>query len=249
MTHVPAATPDLSIIVPAYNEARLIEGTVRSLLRAQRELRLTCGASSEIIVVDNGSRDGTLELLAVFERRGEIRLNRCGHRGAARARNHGAAVARGRGLVFVDADTWLDRDGLALVHRHLSQGARQAGIARLDPLDGGVRAYCWWRFWGAVRYLPLSRAKAMPALMFCSRRAFDELGPFDEGVGIGEEWPILAGAYERDAQSVIYETRLRGRTSSRRMELQPLGYARTFGKWVWAVCARRGRVHYSTKIR
>lgn len=242
--------PELSVIVPAYNEARLIEGTVRALLRARRELELRRGVGCEVIIVDNGSWDGTDGVLAPFVERGAIRLERCAELGAARARNFGAAAAAGDVLVFVDADTWVDPCALLRARDRLREKAdRVAGVGRLDRLDGGLRAYAWWRFWGLVRLLPLARAKAMPALMFCSRSAYEDLGPFDEGVGIGEEWPILAGAYRRNPNSVVYDGRLRGRTSSRRMELQPLGYLRTLGKWVWAVLALRGRVHYSAKIR
>ena len=240
---------DLSVIVPAYNEARLIEGTVRSALRAQLAYERQTGSACEVIVVDNGSRDGTREILVEFARRGAIRLHDCSRMGAARARNHGAAIAKGRTLVFVDADTWIDPAGLTMVQRHLDDSGRVAGFAHLDALDGGLRAYCWWRFWSAVRRLPISRAKAMPALMFCTRKAFDELGPFDEGVGIGEEWPILAGAYRRDSSSVVFEHRFRGRTSSRRMEMQRLGYAKTLLKWAWAVSSLRGRLNYSAEIR
>ena len=46
-----------------------------------------------------------------------------------------------------------------------------------------------WSFWNTVRLLPLPKAKAMPALMFCTASTFDALGPFDEEVAIGEEWP------------------------------------------------------------
>lgn len=241
---------EISVIVPAYNEARLIEGTVRALLRARREFQSRLGLGAELIVVDNGSQDGTRRVLAPFVKRGEIRLERCSPLGAARARNIGASAATGEALIFVDADTWIDPNALLLVWQKLQEKeGRVAGVGRLERLDGGLRAYAWWRFWGLVRLLPLARAKAMPALMFCSRTAYDELGPFDEGVGIGEEWPILAGAYRRNPHSVVYEGRLRGRTSSRRMELQPLGYLRTLSKWVWAVCALRGRIHYSTRIR
>lgn len=242
-------TPGLSVIVPAYNEVRLIEGTVRSLLRARAALEGKSGAECEVIVVDNGSDDGTRQVLSGFERRGEIVVHECLRRGAARARNEGAAVARGRFLVFVDADTWVDRDALTHVEEHLVGGRHSAGIAHLERLDGGLRAFCWWLFWANVRHLPLSKAKAMPALMFCSKAAFEELGPFDEEVGIGEEWPILAGAHRQDPLSVVYERRIRGRTSSRRMELQRLGYVRTLMKWVWAVASLRGRTNYSAHIR
>ncbi|MBI1355577.1 MAG: glycosyltransferase [Acidobacteria bacterium] len=243
-------SPDISVVIPAYNEAALIRGTVGALLVARRRLAAAHGASCEIIVVDNGSIDGTTEAVEALRRKDTaVRLVRCEAKGAARARNFGASVAVGRTLVFVDADTWIAPDGLSIVHGHALEGRRLAGIARLDQLDGGLRAWCWWTFWGLVRLLPIAKAKAMPALMFCTREAFDRFGPFDEAVAIGEEWPILAGAYRADPANVVYDRRLQGRTSSRRMEKQVLGYTRTFAKWAWAVCALQGRISYDDLIR
>jgi hypothetical protein len=89
----------------------------------------------------------------------------------------------------------------------------------------------------------------MPAFMFCTREAFDRLGGFDERVAIGEERPILAETWKRDGRRFVYDRRLVIRTSSRRMELQPLGYSRTFFKYVWAILFFSGRVRYSDRIR
>ena len=114
---------------------------------------------------------------------------------------------------------------------------------------GGRRARCWWAFWNAVRRLPLPRAKAMPACMFCTREAFDEFGPFDERVAIGEEWPILAGLYRARPRRFVYDQAITALSSGRRMELQRFGYARTFARYVWAVLSFRGRVDYPDHVR
>ena len=89
----------------------------------------------------------------------------------------------------------------------------------------------------------------MPALMFCTTAVFDEFGPFDEDVAIGEEWPILASVYRLRPNRFVYDRSLTGRTSSRRMERQAFGYTRTFLKYVWAILHRPGRVHYTDQIR
>ena len=125
----------------------------------------------------------------------------------------------------------------------------EAGITRLGALDGGRRARCWWAFWNAVRRLPLPRAKAMPACMFCTREAFDEFGPFDERVAIGEEWPILAGLYRARPRRFVYDHAITALSSGRRMELQRFGYTRTFARYVWAVLSFRGRVDYPDHVR
>ena len=128
-------------------------------------------------------------------------------------------LASGRTLVFLDADTQLP-PGCSSGSRSWSKRGYEAGITRLGGLDGGRRARCWWAFWNAMRRLPLPRAKAMPACMFCTREAFDEFGPFDERVAIGEEWPILAGLYRARPRRFVYDQALTAFSSGRRMELQ-----------------------------
>ena len=89
----------------------------------------------------------------------------------------------------------------------------------------------------------------MPAVMFCTAEVFDEFGPFDEEVCIGEEWPILARVYHERRAQFVYDRTLTALSSSRRMERQPFGYLRTFAKYVWAVLHKSGRIHYSDQIR
>lgn len=205
--------------------------------------------SAEVIVVDNNSNDATWKLLQGFHDQGRIQSHWCEEAGAARARNWGRRHARGRILVFVDADTHLPPEGLIRIQEWCDRHGKEAGITRLAGLEGGWRASLWWTFWEHVRRLPLPHAKAMPALMFCTTAVFDEFGPFDEDVAIGEEWPILASLYRLRPSRFVYDRSVTGLTSSRRMERQAFGYTRTFLKYVWAILHKPGRVHYTDRIR
>ena len=90
----------ISVIVPAFNEERLLQGTLRSIRAAMAAFDRR-GWMSELIVCDNNSTDRTAEIAraegatVVFEPFNQI----------ARARNAGAAHASGDWLVFVDADS------------------------------------------------------------------------------------------------------------------------------------------------
>jgi glycosyltransferase involved in cell wall biosynthesis len=238
----------VSVIIPARNEVRWLTGTLQAALRAVADVR-TRGMTGEVLVVDNDSTDGTAELLRGFAESDGVRSFRLTQRGCARARNHGRRAARGRVLVFVDADTHLPADGLRRILDWCDRAGKTAGITRLAALDGGWKAWLWWTFWEHVRRLPLRYAKAMPAVMFCTADVFDEFGPFDEEVCIGEEWPILARIYHERRAQFVYDRALTARSSSRRMERQPFGYLRTFAKYVWAVLHKSGRIHYSDQIR
>lgn len=239
--------PALSVIIPARNEEALLGTTLESVLRATDEFGTSGGV--EVIVVDDGSSDGTPALVERYAAdRGVVSVS-CEVRGAARARNLGARLARGKILVFLDADTHPPSDGLRRIARLCDEHGFEAGITKLGALDGGLRARCWWAFWNTVRRLPIPRAKAMPACMFCTKKVFEEFGPFDERVAIGEEWPILAGLYRSRPRGFVYDRSTIALSSGRRMELQRWGYLRTFLKYGWAIVSFRGRVSYQDHIR
>ena len=235
----------VSVIIPSLNEEALIAETLESVGSALGALPLAVAA--EVIVVDNGSTDNSCRV--VESASWPIRLLDCPAKGIARARNFGARSSRGDILVFLDADTTIPVRSIDQIVELCFQCGVSAGITKLGPRDGGFRARCWWLFWNSVRRLPLPRAKAMPAFMFCTRKTFEDFGPFNEDVAIGEEWPILAQVYRLRRKEFRYLRSITARTSSRRMELIPFGYTRLFLKYVWAIVDFRGRVHYDDTIR
>jgi glycosyltransferase involved in cell wall biosynthesis len=101
--------PDISVIVPAYNAEPWITETLRSVLAQTID-----PASYEIIVVDNGSEDRTLDVAAAALRMASVRfsLGSEPQRGQSDARNHGLRLARGNWIQFLDADDLLHPDKL-----------------------------------------------------------------------------------------------------------------------------------------
>lgn len=250
-----AVPKDLSLIIPARNERAQIAGTITAALDSVAQLESRPRASlhldrtrCELLVVDNLSTDGTADAVRAFAPAG-VRLLGCPRLKAPCARNWGAAHAQGRIFVFIDADTWIPREALRRVLALADGQGRGAGIFALASQEPGARAWIWWQFWNQVRRLPLAHAKAMPAFMFCTREVFERHGPFDERVVIGEEWPILAGLYREAPRRLVYDRRTVARSSSRRMDLQPWGYTRTYLKYLWAILHASGRLHYPDTIR
>jgi len=246
----------LSVIIPARNEEALLGETLHAVLRSAGELLGVPGelpdlrgSPVEVLVVDNASTDGSLAVAAGYVAGHGVRLLHCEQIKAPCARNLGARESVGRVLAFVDADTVIPEHALRRVLGHCDVAGCQAGIARLASREPGWRARLWWSFWEHVRRLPVARAKAMPAFMFCTRAAFEEFGPFDERVAIGEEWPILAGVYRARANRFVYDRSLTALTSSRRMEMRPWGYLRTLGKYAWAIAHPSGQNGYGDHLR
>jgi glycosyltransferase involved in cell wall biosynthesis len=110
--------PEVSVVIPSFNRRVMVREAVASVL-AQR------GAAFELIVVDDGSTDGSageLEGVAA-EHPGVMRVERREHRGVAAARNRGIALARAPLVAFLDSDDLWSTDKLA----------RQIAYARAHP--------------------------------------------------------------------------------------------------------------------
>ena len=166
----------VSFIVPAFNEERLLGATLLAIQEASREL----SDSAEIIVVDDASTDGTAAIAQSFG--AQVVSVHC--RQIAAVRNAGARRANGAFLIFVDADTII------------SAALAEAAVAALHA--GAVGGGCEVRFEGRLplyaRFLsaaltPVFRALRIAAgcFLFCSRKAFDEVGGFDEELFAAEE--------------------------------------------------------------
>ena len=246
----------LSVIIPARNEEAAIAATLDAILAAAASMLAEPVASFalgpspiEVLVVDNASTDRTRNIVEGYVTRHGVRLLECPRLKAPCARNFGTARSTGRILCFVDADTWVPVDAFTRIRELCEEDGFEAGIGALAAQESGLGAALWWLFWNHVRRLPLAHAKALPAFMFCTRDVFAELGPFDERVVIGEEWPILAGLYRARRGRFVYDRNLVALTSNRRMELRRFGYLRTFCKYVWAILVPAGRRVYSDHVR
>lgn len=132
MTHRGASGgPLVSVVTPCYNAEAWVVETIESVL-AQSYPHV------EMIVVDDGSSDGSWERLQAYASR--ITTVRQENGGAATARNRGAAMARGEFLLFLDADDLIARD---TVEALVAAARRQPGWiaacpwSRLMPRDGG----------------------------------------------------------------------------------------------------------------
>ncbi len=122
----PAFAPPVSVVIPAHNEERVIVGTVRSILADGY-------ASLEVVIVDDGSTDGTLELLRLaFAGDARVRVHAEAKAGKAAALNTAVALARHDILIAVDADTTLRPGTIEKLARHFAD-------ARVGAVSGNAR--------------------------------------------------------------------------------------------------------------
>jgi glycosyltransferase involved in cell wall biosynthesis len=165
----------VSVVVPAFNEERLIAGSLAAMQAA-----MAAFDESELIVCDNNSSDRTAEIAraagarVVFEPVNQI----------ARARNCGAAAASGDWLLFVDADSYPSPELFSETASAIRSAQCLGGGATvaLDIPDPVVQL--WVAAWNA-----LSRTArwAAGSFIFCEAAAFRSLGGFSEALFAGEE--------------------------------------------------------------
>ncbi|HYM49775.1 MAG TPA: dolichyl-phosphate beta-glucosyltransferase [Candidatus Limnocylindrales bacterium] len=134
-------TPDLSIVIPAYNEAQRLPATLDKIERYLGEHRL----DAEVLVVDDGSQDGTAAIVRERAGRwGALRLVSADrNRGKGAAVRLGMAAAHGRFRVFTDADLSVPIDDLERVLGPLRNGTGVAIASRALP-DSDVQLHQSW---------------------------------------------------------------------------------------------------------
>jgi len=180
--------PAVSVVIPAYNQDRFLGTAIRSVLEQTLP-------PDEVIVVDDGSTDGTGDVLAAFGDSvvvvGQV------NSGVSAARNAGVARASGSLIAFLDADdVWVPaklerqvdrfrRDpDLGLVHtgvQHIDEGGAVTG-ANVDGLDG----------WVSREMLLLRRPVVLEAgsTAVVPRRVFEALGGFDTRLSTAADWDL-----------------------------------------------------------
>ena len=117
----------ISIIVPAFNEEKLLAGSLAAIDRSRRVFA-SHGWESEVIVCDNNSRDRTGDIA----RQGGAAVVFEPVNGIARARNRGAAAATGDWLIFIDADSHPSPRLFEQTVREIEGGRCIGGGARID---------------------------------------------------------------------------------------------------------------------
>src|SRR6266496_790416 len=169
----------ISVIVPAFNEQKLLADTLRSIRIAMTAFG-QARWETELVVCDNNSTDGTAALAAAAEAKVVFEpINQI-----ARARNTGAAAASGDWFIFVDADSHPSAALFASVAQEIRSGRCLAGGSTVR-LDGHYPiAAQMIRLWNALSRL----LKWAPgSFIFCEATAFREVGGFSRELYASEE--------------------------------------------------------------
>lgn len=181
-------TPLISVVIPAHNRSRTISYCLESVIRQTY-------AHLDIVVVDDGSTDDTMKIVAAVPDARVRGITQSPARGAQAARNRGIREARGPWIAFLDSDDeWLpdkverqvailaenNGDEHLLVHGDCIK--YYPGIGRREVFHLPVTAG------GDVYGLLLTRQAPLFQCMLVSKRALEEIGYLDEDVPSYQEW-------------------------------------------------------------
>jgi succinoglycan biosynthesis protein ExoO len=203
-------TPDVSVVIAAYNAADTIERAIRSAVAQQ-------GVTVDVIVADDCSTDGTREAVASLGEPSVRLVSLDSNKGPGGARNAGFAAAKGRWTAVLDADDTMQPDRL---QRLLAAAGREEADIAVDNLEvlhlDGRRE----------RMFPDDLLARMPQLtlpdfidsnrIFRSTHNFGYMKPvfrraflegnglaFDETLRIGEDYLLLASALAAGGRCVV----------------------------------------------
>lgn len=194
--------PYISVVLPTYNRARLIAGSVFSVLGQSF-------GDLELVIVDDGSTDDTATVVAGFAdpRVRYIRRERNG--GVAAARNTGVQVARGQYLAFQDSDDeWLPAklelqladlkgaDGHTMAVCGLSRDMRSPGSSERAGILAYPRLPSDWAH-GLDHRGVLECMRAYTQTWLVPRQAVLDTGGFDERFRIWDDWDLLIRLTQR----------------------------------------------------
>ena len=204
--------PVLSIIVPVRDGAATLGAALLALGSA--------GADAELIVCDDGSRDGSARIAAAH---GARVLGHDASTGPAEARNRGARAARGSILVFVDADVRVRADTLGLLRRELDEPQVAAAFGSYDDSPPA-------RSWPSL-YKNLAHH-------FVHQRSRREASTFWAGCGAVRRDAFLAAggfdaAYRRSSIEDV-DLGYRLRAAGHRIRLVPEAQATHLKRWTLA---------------
>ena len=203
---------DLSVVIPCFN----VHPTLPQALQALFAQRWPEG-SFEIVVVDDGSTDGTADVAQAARGPIPVRTVRQANRGLAAARNAGAAAAEGGVILFIDPDVWADPALVAAHLRHYRNGPPLQAVQGCTSADPATLTTLFMRTSNLMPDFTLRRRSDLAPFHVAgrnfsvTRQGFDAAGGFDEGfAAYGWEDIEFALRFRQRGGRIILEPDARG---------------------------------------
>lgn len=177
--------PLVSVILPTKDRAGVLPVSVQSVLDQTYE-------RWELVIVDDGSSDGTAEVLAPYLRDPRVRLvSHETNRGVAAARNTGLAAATGDYVAFLDSDNTWEPDFLEVMVRFVRSGNHRIAYAMSALEEQGGKNRRRFRGMPYSREALLERNYIDCIVILHERSMLTEAGGFDESLRRNVDWDYL----------------------------------------------------------
>ena len=201
---------EVSIIIPTLNE----EKHIRKLLKT---LRRQTYKDFEIIIIDGNSKDTTRKIINRFAKLyPKVKLIVEKKKSVGRARNLGAKQAKGKYLLFLDADTLLSRHFLRKSIIEFEEKKMDIATADFKPLCKDSSHTIYSRMQNVIVWLSqFVRPVAQGAFILVKRSLFDKITGFDEKIKLAEDVNFVERATEYGKFGVLNTVRVS--ISSRRL--------------------------------
>ena len=167
----------LSFVIPAFNEEKLLGGTLEALAAGIGEI-----GGAEVIVVDNGSTDATRQIAAGFG----AKIVSENERNIGKVRNTGGTAASGDVIVFLDADTRIRPGLLERIVEAMADESCVGGSVAVEYEAPLRRRWVWYYLQLCVFIGRLVKMR-QGAAQFCRKDVFRTLGGYDETIFVGED--------------------------------------------------------------
>lgn len=171
--------PDFSIIIPAFNEEKYLPTTLQSILDQTHQ-------DYEIIVVANGCTDKTIEI-AKKNSHPKLKLYTLPKANVSRARNFGAGKAQGETLLFLDADTKLEKDSLQKIKESFTK-EHTVATTKVKPDSQELKFRIVSNFkniYNQTFYQGCSGA------LICRRADFDKVNGYNPNISVKEHRKLI----------------------------------------------------------
>ena len=214
------AATDISVIIPTLNEEKYLPKCLSSLTnQSRKEIR-------EIIVVDGGSTDRTVQLARKYSDRVLVELGQT----VGASRNIGAREAEGEILAFIDADTIASVDWLEEIIRSFHEDPRAVGVTGPTLPYGGTKldqlAYHVATGWAQRFSLKLGLPHVAGFNCAYEKEAFWGAGGFDENRELSED--VMLSLKIRHQGRIVFNPDIIAYTSLRRIKKFGYPYLTTY---------------------
>ena len=177
----------ISVVIPTYNRKKYIKRAIDSVIRQSYK-------PFEIIVIDDGSTDGTYELIKKSYSSSQISLEKQINNGVSSARNKGVKLANGDWIAFLDSDDEWFGNKLELQVREIKK-SKTFMICHTNEIwiRNGIRVNQMkkhQKYGGFIFEKCLDMCRISPSSVMIRRCIFDEIGLFDEDLIICEDYDL-----------------------------------------------------------